>query len=87
MGSASVNELIAAGHRVLGRVRSDPGAQALKAAGATPLRGALADLNVLRAAAAHTRCVLAKAPHQEAQQPMAAGSLKASAAHSAAAPR
>ncbi len=49
IGAAVVPELIAAGHEVLGLVRSDRSARAVAAAGATPLRGDLTDLDSLRA--------------------------------------
>ena len=52
IGSAVVAELIGNGHTVLALARSDASAQAAEAAGAEPLRGALADLDVLRAGAA-----------------------------------
>ena len=52
VGSATVKDLIAAGHSVLGLSRSDEGAQALKAAGATVQRGTLEDLESLKAGAA-----------------------------------
>jgi nucleoside-diphosphate-sugar epimerase len=52
IGSALVRELLSAGHSVLGLTRSDTGANKLKAAGAEPLYGTLADLEVLKKAAA-----------------------------------
>ncbi len=51
IGTAVVAELIAAGHTVSALARSDRSAGALIAAGATPVHGALADLDVLRAGA------------------------------------
>src|SRR5579864_3531687 len=52
IGSAVVAELRGHGHTVLALARSDASALAAEAAGAEPLRGGLADLDVLRAAAA-----------------------------------
>ncbi|MEU6141042.1 SDR family oxidoreductase [Streptomyces sp. NPDC047081] len=52
IGSAVVAELLAGGHTVLALARSEASAQAVEAAGAEPLRGALADLDTLRAGAA-----------------------------------
>jgi nucleoside-diphosphate-sugar epimerase len=51
IGSAIVQDLLAAGHEVVGLARSDSGAAALKAAGAQVLRGSLEDLDILRAGA------------------------------------
>lgn len=51
IGSAVVAELIKHGHKVLALARSDASARAAEAAGAEPLRGALAELDVLRAGA------------------------------------
>ncbi|MDQ0395568.1 SDR family oxidoreductase [Labrys monachus] len=50
VGSAIVADLIAAGHAVLGLVRSDAGAEALAAAGAEVRRGTIQDLAGLEAA-------------------------------------
>ncbi|MCA1217825.1 SDR family oxidoreductase [Streptomyces sp. 8L] len=52
IGSAVVAELLGAGHTVLALARSDASASAVRAAGAEPVRGALADLDVLRDGAA-----------------------------------
>jgi nucleoside-diphosphate-sugar epimerase len=48
IGSATVDELLAAGHRVTGLVRSDASAAAVRQAGADVLRGDLDDLAALR---------------------------------------
>jgi nucleoside-diphosphate-sugar epimerase len=58
IGSAVVAELLGNGHTVLALARSDASALALKSAGAEPLRGDLADLDVLGAGAAQTDGVL-----------------------------
>jgi nucleoside-diphosphate-sugar epimerase len=52
IGSAIVQELLGAGHQVLGLARSAPSAKALTAAGAEVVRGSLAELDVLGRAAA-----------------------------------
>ncbi|MCX4580528.1 SDR family oxidoreductase [Streptomyces sp. NBC_01571] len=58
IGSVVVPELIAAGHEVLGLVRSDAAAAAVSAAGGMPLRGDLADLDSLRAGVAQADGVI-----------------------------
>ncbi len=52
VGSATVQDLIAAGHSVLGMARSDEGMAAVTAAGATAHRGSLQDLDSLKAGVA-----------------------------------
>ena len=52
VGLAVVREMIGAGHKVTGLVRSDAGAAALRATGANVLRGVVGDETVLRQGAA-----------------------------------
>ncbi len=58
IGSAVVAELLGNGHTVLALARSQASAQAIAAAGAEPLPGALADLDALRSGAARADRVI-----------------------------
>ena len=61
IGGPVVAELLAHGHTVLALARTDDSARALRQAGADVLRGALADLDVLRAGAAQVDGVISLA--------------------------
>jgi nucleoside-diphosphate-sugar epimerase len=69
IGSAVVAELLANGHTVLALARSDASAQTLKNAGAEPLRGEIADLDVLRASAAQSDGVISLAFSRDYSDP------------------
>jgi nucleoside-diphosphate-sugar epimerase len=58
IGTPTVEQLVAAGHEVIGLARSDEAAAAVAAAGAGVLRGSLDDLDVLKDAAAQSDGVL-----------------------------
>lgn len=58
IGSATVDELLAAGHEVTGLARSDPSAAALQAKGVHVLRGDLDDLASIRAGAGAAEAVI-----------------------------
>ena len=73
IGSAVVQELLSAGHQVLGLSRSDKGDAALTAAGAAVQRGALDDLASLRSGAAAADGVIHLAFIHDFSQYQAAG--------------
>jgi nucleoside-diphosphate-sugar epimerase len=54
IGSAVVKELLTAGHHVIGLARSEASAATVSGLGAEPLRGDIADLDVLQKAAVDT---------------------------------
>lgn len=58
IGSATIPEVLAAGHEVIGLARSDDAAAAVRAAGAEVLRGDLDDLDILRNGAAEADAVI-----------------------------
>jgi nucleoside-diphosphate-sugar epimerase len=58
IGSAVVAELLGHGHTVLALARSEASAEAVASAGAEPIRGGLADLDVLRAGVARADGVI-----------------------------
>jgi nucleoside-diphosphate-sugar epimerase len=69
IGSAVVAELLRNGHTVLALARSDASARTLKDAGAEPLRGEIADLDVLRAGAAQSDGVISLAFSRDYSNP------------------
>jgi nucleoside-diphosphate-sugar epimerase len=58
IGSAVVSELTAAGHRVVGLARSEAAAATIDRLGGEPLRGDIADVDVLKRAAGDTDGVI-----------------------------
>ncbi|MFJ8936642.1 SDR family oxidoreductase [Streptomyces sp. NPDC102365] len=74
IGTAVVAELLGNGHTVLALTRSDASARAAEAAGAEPLKGGLADLDVLRAGVARTDGVIHLAFRNDFSSPEALAS-------------
>ena len=73
IGTAVVAELLTHGHSVLALTRSDASAAAAAGAGAEPLRGGLADLDVIRAGAARADGVIHLAFANDFSSPEALG--------------
>ena len=73
IGSAIVQELIGAGHQVLGLTRSDEGANSLIALGAEVHRGTLEDLDSLYSGASASDGVIHTAYNHDFSQSAAAG--------------
>lgn len=71
IGSAVVDELIAAGHQVTGLARSDASAASLAAKGVAVRRGDLDDLDAIRAGAAEAEAVLHLANKHDWSDPAA----------------
>jgi nucleoside-diphosphate-sugar epimerase len=68
IGSATVRELLDAGHEVAGLARSDAGAETVAALGADVVRGDITDLDGLRAAASASDGVVHLAYHHDFSQ-------------------
>ena len=82
IGAPVIAELLGNGHTVLALARSDGSARALEAAGAETIRGGLADLDVLRAAARQAEGVISLAftPNYDTAEGLAAAVAEESAA-------
>lgn len=79
IGSATVDQLMAAGHEITGLARSDASASALAAKGVTVLRGDLDDLDSLRAGASSADAVLHLANKHDWSDPAASNAAERSA--------
>ena len=76
IGSATVDELLSAGHSVLGLARSDASAAALEEKGATVLRGDLDDLDALRKGATDAEGVVHLANKHDWANPAASNAAE-----------
>ncbi len=79
IGSAAVDELLAAGHEVTGLARSASSAETLAAKGVDVLRGDLDDLDSLRAGAADADAVLHLANKHDFSNPAVSNTAERSA--------
>ncbi len=79
IGSATVDELLAAGHEVTGLARSDASAAALRAKGAGVLRGDLDDLASIRAGAEAAEAVIHLANKHDFSNPAASAAAERAA--------
>ncbi len=79
IGSATVDELLAAGHRVTGLARSDASTAALEAKGVQVRRGDLDDLDSLRAGAADADAVIHLANKHDFSDPAASSAAERAA--------
>jgi nucleoside-diphosphate-sugar epimerase len=79
IGSAAVDELLAAGHEVTGLARSDSSAAALAGKGVRVLRGDVDDLDSLRAGAAEADAVLHLANKHDFSNPALSNAAERSA--------
>ncbi|MEH6309044.1 SDR family oxidoreductase [Olivibacter sp. CPCC 100613] len=75
IGSAIVNELILAGHQVIGLARSEASAKIIRDAGATVLLGTLEDLDILRQGASQADGVIHTAFIHDFTQYLKAGEV------------
>jgi nucleoside-diphosphate-sugar epimerase len=79
IGSAAVDELLAAGHKVTGLARSDTSAAALEAKGADVRRGDLDDLDSIRAGAEDAEAVIHLANKHDWSNPAASNAAERAA--------
>ena len=77
IGSAVVDELLAAGHEVIGLARSDTSAAALAAKGAPVRRGDLDDLDSIRAGAEDAEAVIHLANKHDFANPAVSNARRA----------
>ena len=79
IGSATVDELLAAGHQITGLARSDASAASLQAKGAQVRRGDLDDLDGIRAGAADAEAVIHLANKHDFSNPSASNAAERAA--------